>query len=199
MLNRGLISIGCNCWPRWYITKRMGLSKRGGYLTGPFDLVLSTEQAVLSHFQSRFANFLDGIHLARSCPIECRLCTAAPGSNPYAGEGVVCTAAGVTMVHESPAHAQNEDFEHKENPRYYVDGDFANLRARVEARIANMYRVIDDNESIVLVRATSAIQPWSDESTRALVATLTEQYPSKSFRVVSAAELVREHNRGDWS
>ena len=192
-LNHGIISIGPDCDPRLYLRQPLGLSKAKGYLSCPFDLGYSTENAVLSHFRNRFTDFFDGLHMLDECPVACRTCPT-PFRRNMLRVGIIANGSGVVFEHESPTHATLFP-DGRNDTEYYSRNGFERLIARYTRRIENLYKVIEDNSHVVLVRGDprsdfSSFLRFAPSAARELEGILRSQYPDKTFKVLSIPELL---------
>ncbi len=141
---RTYISLGENCHPREYIKHGLNISKRMGYLTCPFDLCVTSFDALYKCLDTDFKYFFDELRLIDGSN------SAGNRENCGAGGKNITNKYGIVFNHEGSTHShlfkegKNDDF-------FYIRNNFAQFRARYINRINNFNNYIKHSKQVTFI------------------------------------------------
>ena len=124
------ISLGKNCNPRIYLKRYLNLSKKNGYNSCPFDLCITSFDALCKTLESNFNNFFDDLKIIPW--------NNADGDRRLTGVGLTCITnkSGIIFNHEGSGHSHLFK-EGKNDDEYYTRNNFKEFRKRYSNRILN--------------------------------------------------------------
>jgi hypothetical protein len=124
------ISLGCNCDPRIILKKKFGLSKLEGYKSCPFDLCITSFQALCLTLDNDFDNFFDGLQIIKWSNYKGDRTLAGPGFTAIKNKN------GIIFNHEGGGHSHIFK-EGTNDDTYFTKNDFKEFKVRYSKRIKN--------------------------------------------------------------
>lgn len=143
-MNNMIISMGGNCDPRVYLKRKFKLTKKKGYKTCPFDLCITSFQALCITLESNFNNFFDDLKIIP--------CGNASGDRKSAGKGLTCITNknGIIFNHEGAGHSHLFK-EGKNDDQFYTRNNFKEFRKRYSSRILNFKNYCKKSNKITFI------------------------------------------------
>jgi hypothetical protein len=182
------ISLGWNCSPAIAgVSNGIRLSKSNGYLTCPFDEMVSNLPGIIECISDDFKYFTDSNYLTL---IEA----------PFSSGGVVKgerlihnTKYNFFFNHESPDHAGLYISQNWQGGMYhYIDNDYKLFKERYNRRIDNFRKYINSGDKIYFI-----VSRFSQDYTQ-LKKVISDFYPSLNYEIhhmnpIDSKQIVLEH------
>lgn len=151
-----IISLGWNCDPAM-MAVNLGLrpNKQNGYKTGPFDLMMSSYEGLLTCLTEDFARF----------------------TNVCLEGQIINKEYGFVFNHESPHQMESIGRQEGWNgPNHFIDNDYSEFKLRYNRRIDN-FRSMITSPVIFMHQRHGIVSVELDE-------VLSSAYPGLSYRVI---------------
>ena len=161
------ISLGYNCSPRKYIYNELNIKKEDGYKTCPFDLCITSYDALYRCLETNFEYFFDNLHLIPGMNADGDRSNCGPGGQN------ISNAYGMIFNHEGSTHSHN----FKESPNdddFYIRNNFEKFKRRYQNRINNFFLYMKEFHHIVFIHHNP-----ENKSTIQLLKLLKTKYPNK--------------------
>ena len=164
------ISLGWNCHSANYGVKEgIRNKKENGYLTCPFDMMVSNYQGIVDCFNDDFKYFCDDNFLELK---------------EFHGENMIYHKRyNFLFNHESPGHAnfyitQNWD----EGINHFVNNNYYNLKKRYLRRIRNLKSYLESPNNYITFILTS----WNkkEDDIEDLKSAIKKHYPKLSYKII---------------
>ena len=139
-----IISLGGNCNPRIFLKKRLYISKKNGYRSCPFDLCITSFDALCKTLKNNFNSFFDDLKIIPAINAE--------GNRKNAGQGMTCITNknGIIFNHEGSSHSHLFK-EGKNDDYFYTRNDFKEFRKRYSNRISNFKNYCKKSDKIIFI------------------------------------------------
>lgn len=175
MMNSVILSLGRNCEPRGYLKATYNLSKKNGYKSSPFDLCVTSADALYKTLEANFDNFFDGLKIVPWSNAE--------GDRSNAGPGLTCITNknGIFFNHEGSGHSHlfkegtNQD-------DFYTRNNYKEFKKRYNNRISNFKNYCKYANSITFIHNHKII----DETLIKNI--ITNKYGKKTINFISLAK-----------
>ena len=174
-MNNVILSLGRNCEPREYLKKAYNLSKKNGYNSSPFDLCITSINALYKTLETNFNDFFEGLKIV---PWE-----NAEGDRSKAGPGLTCITNenGIIFNHEGSGHSHLFS-EGTNQDDFYTRNNFKEFKKRYTNRISNFKNYCKYAKTITFIHNHKII----DE---ALIKNIiTNKYGKKTIKFISLAK-----------
>ena len=179
--NRDLQIISISLGPRCYASSRsvkLGLRKTraDGYLSGPFDLMLSNYAGVIECIRNDFRHFTDSKYLSLKE-------VGGPDgffSHHQHGDGKLIqnTHYGFKFTHESPLQSMYTLYNWSNGINHFVNNDFDMFRERYQRRISNFRQYLRSGKTIEFTLSMPFLTDTSE-----LENAIRETYPQLKFYI----------------
>jgi hypothetical protein len=149
----------------------MGFSKKSGYLSCPFDLCITTHDALKKCLETDFQFFYDNLHLKNISDI---------GSYPLRGninrnKADIFNGYGIRFNHESPTHSHL--FRNgRHDDQFYIRNNFSEFKKRYNARIANFRHYMASSSEVCLIFSYNFYEKIEE-----ILVILRKRYPTVLF------------------
>jgi hypothetical protein len=122
----------------------LNLTQKNGYKTCPFDLCITSFEALYNCINTDFKHFFENLHTIAG--------ENATGDRSKCGVGLlnITNSYGMIFNHEGSTHShlfkegKNDDF-------FYIRNDFQKFKERYSLRIKNFFNYIEENNEIIFI------------------------------------------------
>jgi hypothetical protein len=161
------------CGPRIHIKHRLHLSNHSGYKSCPFDLCITSYDALYKCIKDDFKNFFD---LSISPGMN------ADGDRSKCGIGLrnITNSYGIVFNHEGATHSHLFN-EGRNDDDFYIRNDFEKFKQRYTQRIQNFHNYMHEYDKIVLVHHNFNNARYN---IGVICEILKERYPGKIFTIL---------------
>ena len=170
-MNKVGISLGWNCHSAcWGAGIGIRATKENGYLTCPFDLMVSNYTGIIDCLNDDFKYLCDEQYLEMQSP------------NPNESE-IYNTKYNFVFVHESPGVANLYITENwPEGINHFINNNYANLKKRYEKRVANFRNYLKSPDTFI----TFILTTWNktQEDITPLKEAIEKYYPNLQYSVL---------------
>ena len=169
-----IISLGWNCDPAIMCTQmKLKLTKEKGYLTCPFDLMVTNYKGICECIRDKFKYLTDINYLVID------------------NNAIYHTKYKFIFNHESPNHFDILKHENWSSPNHFVDNNFEKFIDRYNKRIANFNKYISENYVIFVHQRYNSISPELDNA-------IHETYPQLKYRILCVTKSETEHGKPEF-
>jgi hypothetical protein len=192
--NVNYISLGLNCLPRThYTTAKIMNSKKDGYKSCPFDLMISSYEGICRLIENDFKDFYH-LELINN-PVNCsypknKLFHSNSFGNNYDDGMIVNKKYNLCFNHESPGNIFLQKTEKWTSHIMFVKNTCEIFKERYTNRINNFNEYIQNaitNQSTIIFLLNTFNTPIK------LKYILIKKYPSLKFKIIT--NLMDEHNK----
>ena len=171
------ISIGYNCDPRIVIKNKYNMTNNNGYKSCPFDLCITSFEALYNCIDTDFSNFFD-LELIDGCN--------ADGNRNMCGKGLknIKNAYGIVFNHEGSTHSHMFN-EGRNDDEFYIRNNFEQFKKRYLQRIQNYRDYINNNNNITFLYNTNYDDTYNypESSISKFVELCNKKYVNKNITV----------------
>jgi hypothetical protein len=170
------ISLGWDCGPATFaVNKKLRRKKNEGYMTCPFDLMITNYLGIIECFKDDFKYLYDPKYIElRTVHKDCKFLAFKKGDN-----AIVNTKYNFIFNHESPNHGQLHLHENWANgPEHFCMNNFEAFIDRYKNRVNNLRNYLNSGSRIVFIN--SKINN-NLETCGELISVIKEKYPKLDF------------------
>lgn len=164
--NRTCISLGNVCMSAvWSLEKGLRKSKEDGYLTCPFDLMVSNYKGVVDCIREEFADFCNPQYLQLN------------------DTGLVNTKYNFGFNHETPGHADlylHENWPEGEN--HFINNNYHHFIERYNRRIDSFKNYLQNTDCVLFV-IQFKYEPNPENNCADLRQAIAEKYPNLKYSI----------------
>ena len=195
MINKIGISLGWDCYPAMEGVKlKIRQKKSEGYLTCPFDKMVSSLEGIIKCIDDDFDKFCDSNYLTLvTVPNNIHHFNHLKNNEKL----LINNYYNFIFNHESPGHADlyiSENWNGGIN--HYIDNDFIEFKKRYQQRIKNFKNYLNSKNEIIFL--LNRYNPDIDPNINKLKNILKIKYPSLKydfhfFNILYDPQYIKEH------